>query len=40
MVQLFAQNPRFAMFLVRVIVKRLLDNWHSADERAQARVVS
>jgi len=39
MAQLFAQNPRFAMFLVRVIVQRLLDNWHQADARAQARVV-
>ncbi|MBC8339101.1 MAG: cyclic nucleotide-binding domain-containing protein [Rhodospirillales bacterium] len=38
MAQLFAQNPRFAMFLMRVIVKRLLDNWHEADERSQARV--
>ena len=38
MAQLFAQNPRFAMFLVRVIVQRLLDNWHQADARAQARV--
>ena len=40
MTQLFAQNPRFAMFLVRVVVKRLLDNWHKADARAQARVIS
>jgi hypothetical protein len=38
MAQLFAQNPRFAMFLVRVIVRRLLDNWHEADARARARV--
>ena len=38
MVQLFAQNPRFAMFLVRVIVQRLLDNWHEADARAHARI--
>ncbi|MBL4690768.1 MAG: cyclic nucleotide-binding domain-containing protein [Rhodospirillales bacterium] len=38
MAQLFAQNPRFAMFLVRVIVQRLLDNWHEADARARARV--
>jgi hypothetical protein len=35
MAQLFAQNPRFAMFLVRVIVQRLLDNWHTADARAR-----
>ena len=40
MIQLFAQNPRFAMYLVRVIVKRLLDNWHQADAQAQARVIS
>jgi len=38
MVQLFAQNPRFAMFLVRVIVQRLLNNWHEADARAHARI--
>ena len=38
MAQLFAQNPRFAMFLVRGIVRRLLDNWHEADARARARV--
>jgi len=36
MVQLFYQNPRFGMFLVRVIVQRLLKNWKEADARAQA----
>ncbi len=37
MTQLFVQNPRFAMYLVRVIVKRLLENWHNADAKFQAR---
>jgi CRP/FNR family transcriptional regulator, cyclic AMP receptor protein len=36
MIQLFYQNPRFGMFLVRVIVQRLLKNWQAADARAQA----
>jgi hypothetical protein len=36
MVQLFYQNPRFGMFLVRVVVQRLLKNWRDADARAQA----
>ena len=36
MVQLFYQNPRFGMFLVRVIVQRLMKNWQDADARAQA----
>ena len=36
MVQLFHQNPRFGMFLVRVIVQRLVDNWQDADARARA----
>lgn len=36
MIQLFYQNPKFGMFLTRVIVQRLLDNWKKADERAQA----
>ncbi len=36
MVQLFYQNPRFGMFLVRVIVQRLMKNWRDADARAQA----
>jgi hypothetical protein len=40
MIQLFAQNPRFAMFMVRVIVKRLLENWQKADAKAQARVIA
>ncbi len=36
MIQLFYQNPRFGMFLTRIIVQRLLKNWQEADARAQA----
>ena len=36
MIQLFYQNPRFGMFLMRVIVQRLLKNWQEADTRARA----
>tara|TARA_B100000315_G_C14442285_1_gene525272 strand:- start:206 stop:844 length:639 start_codon:yes stop_codon:yes gene_type:complete len=36
MMQLYYQNPRFGMFLVRVIVRRLLDNWQDADARAKS----
>ncbi len=36
MIQLFHQNPRFGMFLMRVIVQRLLKNWQEADARARA----
>ena len=36
MIQLFYQNPRFGMFLTRVIVQRLLKNWQEADARARA----
>lgn len=36
MMQLFYQNPRFGMFLVRIIVQRLLKNWEDADARARA----
>ena len=35
MIQLFYQNPRFGMFLTRVIVQRLLKNWQEADARAR-----
>ena len=35
MIQLFHQNPRFSMFLVRVIVQRLLANWQDAEARAR-----
>lgn len=31
MLQLYYQNPRFGMFLVRIIVQRLLKNWQDAD---------
>ena len=33
MIQLFYQNPRFGMYLVRIIVQRLLKNWREADAR-------
>ena len=36
MIQLYYQNPRFGMFLIRIIVRRLLDNWQAAGERAKA----
>ncbi len=36
MLQLYYQNPRFGLFLVRIIVRRLIENWKDADERAQA----
>lgn len=35
MLQLFYQNPRFGMFLVRIIVQRLLNNWQEAEARAK-----
>ena len=31
MMQLYYQNPRFGMFIVRIIVQRLLKNWQKAD---------
>jgi hypothetical protein len=31
MVQLYYQNPRFGMFIVRIIVQRLLKNWRDAN---------
>ena len=39
MVQLYYQNPRFGMFLVRIIVRRLLKNWRDADARARSLVL-
>lgn len=36
MLQLYYQNPRFGLFLVRIIVRRLMENWQYADERAKA----
>ncbi len=36
MIQLYLQNPRFGLYLMRVIVRRLLANWRDADARARA----
>ena len=36
MVQLFYQNPKFGMYLTRIIVARLLTNWQDAEARAKA----
>lgn len=36
MLQLFYQNPRFGMYLVRLIVHRLHRNWTDAEERAKS----
>ena len=36
MTQIYYQNPRFGMFLIRVVVARLLDNWQDAEGRAKA----
>lgn len=36
MLQLYYQNPKFGLYLVRIIVQRLMDNWKDADARAQA----
>jgi hypothetical protein len=36
MLQLFYQNPRFGLYLVRLIVHRLHGNWADAEERAKA----
>lgn len=36
MLQLFYQNPRFGMYLVRLIVHRLQGNWANAEERAKS----
>jgi hypothetical protein len=36
MIQLYYQNPRFGMYLIRIVVRRLLDNWQAADARAKA----
>ena len=35
MIQLYLQNPRFGLYLMRVIVRRLLENWRDADARAR-----
>lgn len=36
MLQLFYQNPRFGMYLMRLIVHRLHRNWLNAEEKAKA----
>jgi len=36
MLQLYYQNPKFGLFLVRLIVRRLTDNWKDADDRARS----
>ncbi len=38
MLQLYYQNPRFGLFLVRIIVRRLIKNWQDADSRAKMGV--
>lgn len=35
MIQLYFQNPKFGMYLMRVIVSRLLANWENAEARAK-----
>ncbi|MBP5858701.1 cyclic nucleotide-binding domain-containing protein [Marivibrio halodurans] len=34
MLQLYYQNPKFGLYLMRVIVERLLRNWEAAEARA------
>ncbi len=36
MIQLYYQNPRFGMFLMRIVVARLLANWQDAEARAKS----
>lgn len=36
MLQLYYQNPRFGMYLMRIVVARLLSNWQDAEARAKA----
>ncbi len=36
MIQLYFQNPKFGMYLMRVVVSRLLTNWQDAEARAKA----
>ena len=36
MIQLYYQNPKFGMYLMRVVVSRLLANWQNAEARAKA----
>ncbi len=35
MLQLYYQNPRFGIYLMRIIVSRLLANWQDAESRAK-----
>lgn len=36
MLQLYYQNPKFGLYLMRIIVERLMRNWESAEARAAA----
>lgn len=36
MIQLYYQNPKFGMYLMRVVVARQLDNWQNVEARAKA----
>ena len=36
MIQHYYQNARFGMFLLRLIVRRLVDNWQHAEHRAKS----
>ena len=36
MLQLYYQNPRFGLYLMRLVVGRLLNNWEKADQKAHA----
>ncbi|NQU57924.1 MAG: cyclic nucleotide-binding domain-containing protein [Rhodospirillales bacterium] len=35
MIQLYYQNPKFGMYLMRIVVARLLGNWQNAEARAK-----
>ncbi|NQV43680.1 MAG: cyclic nucleotide-binding domain-containing protein [Rhodospirillales bacterium] len=35
MIQLYYQNPKFGMYLMRIVVGRLLANWQNAEARAK-----
>ena len=35
MIQLYYQNPKFGMYLMRTVVSRLLGNWQDAEARAK-----
>ncbi|MCP4070478.1 MAG: hypothetical protein GY742_01900 [Hyphomicrobiales bacterium] len=38
MLQIYCQNPGFGLFLVRPIVRWLIDKWKEADERARTAI--